>query len=145
MATPYTQGPNVHVTGRRIVAVFLDGIVFSLIGYFVFGLQGDDRAGGMDFSTLSTGGSIGMFVVVLAYYTLLEGLFGRTLGKMITGIRVVDARTGSTPGIAKALGRTFMRIIDGFFGYLLGWIVILCSSNRRRLGDMAAGTLVVRT
>ena len=44
----------------------------------------------------------------------------------------------------RCLVRTALRLIDGIAGYLLGFLVVLGSRNRRRLGDMAAGTLVVR-
>ena len=40
--------------------------------------------------------------------------------------------------------RNLLRIVDGLFGYLVGFIVVLVSQMRRRLGDMAAHTLVVR-
>lgn len=41
--------------------------------------------------------------------------------------------------------RNIVRPIDATSGYLLGWILVLCSSRRRRLGDHLAGTLVVST
>jgi uncharacterized RDD family membrane protein YckC len=37
-----------------------------------------------------------------------------------------------------------LRIIDGIFAYLVGFVIVLSSNRRRRLGDMAAGTLTVR-
>jgi uncharacterized RDD family membrane protein YckC len=80
----------------------------------------------------------------MLYYVLLEGLFGRTVGKLVTGIRVIDAKTGRTQGIFTALARTLLRIIDSIGGYPLGWIVVICNDRRRRRGDMAADTLAVR-
>jgi uncharacterized RDD family membrane protein YckC len=35
-------------------------------------------------------------------------------------------------------------VVDGLFFYLLGAIVVWVSKRRQRLGDMAAGTIVVR-
>jgi uncharacterized RDD family membrane protein YckC len=46
--------------------------------------------------------------------------------------------------IIDAILWTVLRIIDGLFAYLVGFIVVLSSDRRRRLGDMAARTLVVR-
>lgn len=49
-------------------------------------------------------------ISIVAYYTLLEGLFGRTLGKLVTGTRVVDA-SGGRPQFRQVLGRSFSRLI----------------------------------
>ncbi len=37
-----------------------------------------------------------------------------------------------------------MRIVDGFFSYLVAFIAVLGSQKNQRIGDMAARTLVVR-
>jgi uncharacterized RDD family membrane protein YckC len=139
---------NVHVTGRRVVATLVDGVLLGLVYTvfnWLFGLDNTVKdSSELDFTRLSTGGSVGWFVVALLYYVLMESMVGRTLGKMVTGIRVVSESSGSSPSTGAALLRTLFRVIDGFAGYLLGFIVVLNSSRRRRLGDMVAGTLVVR-
>jgi hypothetical protein len=40
--------------------------------------------------------------------------------------------------------RNLLRLVDGLLGYAVGVVVILVSSRNQRLGDLAAGTLVVR-
>jgi uncharacterized RDD family membrane protein YckC len=40
--------------------------------------------------------------------------------------------------------RTILRIIDGIFFYLVAFICVVATKQKQRLGDMAAGTLVVR-
>ena len=140
----YAQ-PDVHVTGRRVVATFIDGIVLGAINSALVHAFAVDRASsGFNLTTLSFNGSVSLLVVVLLYYTLLEGWTGRTVGKFITGIRVVDDRSGRPPGVLSALVRTLLRLIDGIFGYLVGFVIVINSDRRRRLGDMAAKTLVVR-
>lgn len=137
--------PDVRVTGRRVVATIIDGILFGVLNSILaaaFGLR--KASSGFDLTRLSIQGSLWLLAAVVLYYVLLEGFFGRTIGKMITGIRVVDAETGGRPGILSAISRTMLRIIDGLFGYLVGFIIVLNSDRRRRLGDMAAKTLVVR-
>lgn len=47
---------------------------------------------------------------MLAYYILMEGLFGATLGKMLTGTRVVNAQ-GGKPSWGQIVGRSFARLI----------------------------------
>jgi uncharacterized RDD family membrane protein YckC len=136
---------SVKVTGRRVLATLLDGVIFGIVSSILTALFGTrNSSSGMDFTRLSTGGSTLLFVFVVLYYVLMEGLTGRTVGKMVTGIRVVDEATGSTPGVGQAVLRTVLRLIDGIFGYLVAFIVVLASDRRRRLGDMVAKTLVVR-
>ena len=139
------SGVDVRVTGRRIVATILDGIVLGLLYRASVAVVGGHYDSDLDFTRLTSKAGLGWLVVTLLYYVLLEGLFGRTVGKLVTGIRVIDAKTGRTPGLFTALIRTLLRIIDGIGGYLLGWIIVVFNDRRRRLGDMAADTLVVRS
>jgi uncharacterized RDD family membrane protein YckC len=139
------SGVEVRVTGRRIVATIIDGFVLGVLYRLSTGVFGGHYDSDLDFTRLTSKAGLGWVVVALLYYVLLEGLFGRTVGKLITGIRVIDAKTGRTPGLFTALIRTLLRIIDGIGGYLLGWIVVICGDRRRRLGDMAADTLVIRS
>jgi uncharacterized RDD family membrane protein YckC len=143
---PAPAAVDVHVTGRRIVATIIDGIVLGLIlsGFrHLFGLPPASR------DVIGVAGPTGRadllwLVVTAAYYVVLEGYFGRTLGKLITGIRVIREADGRVPGLGPAFLRTVLRLIDGFASYLVALIVVVNSSRRRRLGDMAADTLVVR-
>ncbi|HKT00017.1 MAG TPA: RDD family protein [Rugosimonospora sp.] len=132
---------NFHVTGRRVVATVIDGIVFGIISSLLPIRSGSS---GFSLTQLSSGGSLLLLVVVVLYYVLLEGLTGRTVGKFVTGIRVIDEATGRPPGAGKAFVRTLLRLIDGIFGYLVGFVIVIASEKRRRLGDMVARTLVVR-
>lgn len=136
--------PDVHVVRRRIFATLIDGVLLSLI-LNILGRVFDVAVptGTLDLTTLSFDGSLLTAVVVLAYYIVLEGWFGRTAGKFVTGIRVVG-EDGNRPGFVSALVRTLLRIIDGILAYLVAFIIVVNSSRRRRLGDMAAKTLVVR-
>jgi hypothetical protein len=72
----------------------------------------------------------------------LEGLFGATIGKAIVGVRVLK-RDGSACGLKPSLIRNLLRIVDGIAIYLVGFIVAIFSKMRRRIGDYAAGTVVV--
>lgn len=135
---------NFHVTGRRVVATFVDGIVlgmlFSLMAY-AFGdfavQQGTWEAGLGGLPAFAFG------LMALAYYILMEGYLGQTVGKMIAGIKVVGENTNEVPGLGPATIRTVLRIVDGLFFYLVAFITVLASSKRQRLGDMVAHTQVV--
>ena len=67
---------------------------------------------------------------------------GRTPGKMVFGMRVV-MRDGTTPTIGAYLLRWILLLIDVWFS-TIGIIFILLDKSNRRLGDMSAGTMVIK-
>ena len=140
---------DVHVTGRRILAIIVDGIIIGLPTGLLAGLLGLVSSSGSEVST-SLEGIVGLFVALtsvvlyLGYYVLMEGYLGQTVGKMLLGIKVIREDDGGVPGVKAAAIRTVLRIVDGLFSYLVGFIAVLASAKNQRLGDMAAHTLVVR-
>ena len=78
----------------------------------------------------------------LAYFVAPTGIWGRTLGKWVAGIVVVDEQ-GRTPGVAVAISRevAWKVIAYGLAGLGLLWIVF--DKERRGLHDRLAGTYVV--
>jgi len=82
----------------------------------------------------------------ILYFPVCEAFWGRTLGKLLTGLVIID-RDGQPPGIGKALLRTLLRLIEVnpfLVGGIPAGIAVLASQHRQRLGDMAARTYVVR-
>jgi hypothetical protein len=70
---------------------------------------------------------------------------GQTVGKRMVGIRVVSAQ-GVPIGFGAAALRNLLRVVDILPGiYLVGAASVLRDARGRRLGDMAADTVVVRT
>ena len=137
----------IHVTGRRVVATLIDGLIFG-VAYWLLALAfGDIRTeeeAANFVANLPGWVGVAYGLLVIAYYVLLEGHLGQTVGKMAVGVKVVSEATGATPGIASAAIRTVLRLIDGLFSYLVAFITVLASGKRQRLGDMAAHTLVIR-
>jgi len=82
------------------------------------------------------------FLLWWGYFVLFELLWnGRSPGKRMLHIRV--ARTDGLPiNPSSAIVRNLMRIVDTLL--FLGPIVMLIDSQGRRLGDLAAGTIVIR-
>ena len=68
---------------------------------------------------------------------------GQSLGKRLLNIRVVKA-DGSTPSLSSYLLRWLLFPIDLPITGGLGVIVILLTKNHQRLGDLAAGTMVIK-
>lgn len=84
-------------------------------------------------------------LLLVGYYLIGEAVWGRTLGKLVSGMVVVD-RYGRPPGFGKAALRTLLRVVEVnplLFGAIPAGVAILASAHRQRLGDMAAGTYVV--
>ena len=90
-------------------------------------------------------GSIAAFLIVFGYDVLFEVLAsGRTPGKRANGLRVV--RSGGQPiELVASVIRNMLRIVDFLpTAYLVGIVSILATKRNQRLGDLVAGTLVVR-
>ena len=82
---------------------------------------------------------------VLCYHVLFESLMnGQTPGKTILKIRVTNM-DGSTPGFLAYFLRWILLPIDMFPYGGIGALCILFTKNHQRLGDLAAGTVVVKT
>ena len=88
---------------------------------------------------------IAAFTLWYGYFTFFEGLrAGQTPGKRATGIRVVRD-TGHPVTLAAAATRNLLRIADFLPPpYLLGTLLVALHPRAKRLGDMVAGTVVVR-
>jgi uncharacterized membrane protein SpoIIM required for sporulation/uncharacterized RDD family membrane protein YckC len=133
--------------GSRMVAALLDTLI-------LFGLI---LAGAAAYAALAAWGLLPrgtwfgalMFLAAFAtwygYYILFEGLrAGQTPGKRIAGIRVVRD-TGHPVTVGAAAVRNLLRTADSFPPpYLTGLLLIALHPRGKRLGDLAAGTVVVR-
>lgn len=83
-------------------------------------------------------------VASYAYYVIPEGFVGWSFGKLLLGLKVVKAN-GEPYTWGAALLRNVLRIVDGLpVLYLVGLVSIAVTLKKQRIGDLAAGTLVVR-
>ncbi|AFQ45235.1 RDD family protein [Desulfosporosinus meridiei] len=85
-----------------------------------------------------------LFLLLWGYFVFFEFFSsGRTPGKMIVGIKVIQDNGQSITFLASAV-RNLFRIIDFLpVLFLLGIIMIFLHSRHKRIGDLAAGTLVI--
>jgi uncharacterized RDD family membrane protein YckC len=141
IATP--EGVEVELTlagiGSRFIAGGIDFtiqiLVITALGLL---LQPAGDAGIAIYTSASFG-------LIFFYDVLFEVLGrGRTPGKRATGLRVV--RSGGRPiTLVRSALRNILRIIDILPGfYAVGMTVIFITSRNQRIGDLAAGTHVVR-
>jgi uncharacterized RDD family membrane protein YckC len=119
---------------RRVMAAIVDLLIVAA-GAVVILVAGDSLSGDRP-------GALAAVIIgwALYYFFALESGEGQTLGKRLMKIRVVRA-DGRPAGMAEIAVRTILRVIDN---YLVGMIVMIATGERRqRIGDLAAGTIVV--
>ena len=143
-----------RVLPRRVLALVADTLVISLLDAIINGTFGVARVTSGVATTITSGGFTSfttqttvdwpwLALLWVAYYVLLEGLFGATLGKRLAGLRVTDLE-GRHITRQAAILRNVARLLDVLpFLYLLGGILTLTSRQHQRLGDRLARTLVV--
>jgi uncharacterized RDD family membrane protein YckC len=85
------------------------------------------------------------FLIDWGYMVLLETVWsGQTVGKKMLGLRVIQD-TGVRVGVYQSLLRNLVRPLDKLpIFYLVGGVAALFSNTQQRLGDLLAGTIVVR-
>ena len=83
-------------------------------------------------------------IVYFFYHPILETVMhGTTPGKRTAGVRLITLE-GFTPGFGSILIRNIFRLIDGLPGvYTVGLLVAIFTKNHVRIGDIAAGTVLV--
>ncbi len=129
--------------GERVVACTIDAI--ALILYIVvtsFFLNAVNIS--LSSTTVGTLLFITLYLPVLCYSLLCEVFNqGQSIGKHFLGIRVIKV-DGSTPTLSSYLLRWLLLPIDLPLTSGLGLLVILLTKNKQRIGDLAAGTMVVK-
>jgi uncharacterized RDD family membrane protein YckC len=133
--------------GRRAAAVVVDLLVMSPALFLVARAFGHSTVvitpTGRSYNyELGFPGLVLTTLILVAYHTVLEGQFGWTVGKLVTGLVVVN-EDGSPIDFGAALKRNLLRVVDGFFFYLIAAVAVWASSRRQRFGDKWARTLVV--
>jgi len=148
IATP--EGVDLELTLAGVGSRFTSALVDYLIQLVVLVALGFVLALGADVTPGSGGYAAAVwvllaFVLFVGYDIAFEVLAsGRTPGKRMNGLRVVR-ESGGPVTFPTSVVRNVLRLIDLLPGtYLVGIASILVSKRNQRLGDLAAGTLVVR-
>jgi uncharacterized RDD family membrane protein YckC len=82
-------------------------------------------------------------LVIIAYFIVLEGLFGATLGKWLVRVRVVGI-DGKPISLARSAARNALRVVDSLPTLnIVGIVLIVTSPEKARFGDRVAHTRVV--
>jgi uncharacterized RDD family membrane protein YckC len=137
--------------GSRFIALLVDMLIWFagfiviliLLAIFLPGIEA--------FSKISEQWAVAIvilfiFLLFWGYFTLFEAFWnGRTPGKRVARIRVIQ-RSGRAISLFESMARNLVRYVDmqPFPMYAVGVIAIFSTRQHQRLGDLAAGTLVVR-
>jgi uncharacterized RDD family membrane protein YckC len=137
--------------GERLLARLLDLLFFAVYLivtiYLIVGNVLKGIPGSMENRRLETAIDILVFIPVLTYTLWAEPLFnGRSVGKLIMGIKVVKV-DGTPASIGDFAYRWVLRLLEGEFGIFtcLALPVAIVSGKSQRIGDMVAGTILIRT
>jgi len=126
--------------GSRFMALLIDYVICGLV--YAALLLGALALGAGTLLTII--GVTSILVTNVGYFTVFEVFGGgRTLGKRMTSLRVVTDGGGQV-GLRASLIRNIIRLIEASILYIPAIISVLVTRDNQRLGDLAAGTLVVR-
>jgi uncharacterized RDD family membrane protein YckC len=136
--------------GSRFIAILVDSLILGF-AFFILGVLAAVIVPALHLvGDVSANWAVG--IILLIFFLLLWGYFvlfeafsnGRTPGKRVVKIRVIH-QSGRGINFVEALARNLVRFVDFLPSfYAVGIVVIFLSRRNQRLGDMVAGTLVVR-
>ena len=155
--------PNHHVEdwedagfGWRVLATLIDSVVLFVLLVALIGvaaamgsLQLPDPATTDPFDIAATQAYVpewmyyAVYLLLFAYYALLEGVAGASIGKLLLGMRVHMSDGRRATGVAVVV-RNLIRVPEALLYYIPSAIACLASKRHKRLGDFAAGTVVAR-
>lgn len=131
-ATPIDQDLSEEMEyagfGIRLGAMLIDGVILSVVSWFLGGLADDWL--------------VGVLIQVL-YFGVIQGATGgQTAGKAMVGIRVV-LDDGSPLTVGWGLLRSLSEYISAFI-LCIGYLMVLWTERKQALHDMIVGTVVIR-
>jgi uncharacterized RDD family membrane protein YckC len=146
----YSYGPTYSYSGfwRRVGAAVLDSLILSVPSGILGAAVGAGRfAAGTSYGyNPGAGAALNLVntIIGVAYYAYLEGTRGQTVGKMVLGIKVIDADNGGLIGIPRGIGRYFARILSAI-ALGLGYLWMLWDPRKQCWHDKLVRSVVVRT
>ncbi len=140
--------------GNRILAALIDsaitysgmlliGIVCGIVALLINTAAMSNDTKNVIFSCIVMVGIFLSFLLMFFYFVYFEAKWqGQTPGKRVAQIRVID-QSGQPVSFGAVFIRNLLRVVDEGIG-CVGLLSMLIDKNERRLGDLAAGTLVIR-
>lgn len=149
--TPEQIGLHFAVAGvgSRFLAILIDTLIQTGIGIVagiaIFGIILTIGPAGAPSVWLLALAAFAAFLLLYGYFAIFEILWnGQTPGKRIIGIRVIK-ESGRPLTPAETIGRNLMRIVDQMPAmYAIGIVTMFLNSRNKRVGDLVAGSIVIR-
>jgi uncharacterized RDD family membrane protein YckC len=127
---------------RRYYANFFDYLIIFILTFVYIYLVGDlDEFGTYRVTGFKT---LAIPFIWFLYFPVFESIAGQTIGKKAFHLYIVDFK-GEPPTIVQAFLRRFLDIFEIMFLGIPAMLAINQSGKNQRIGDMIAGTTVVRT
>ena len=126
-------------TKTRMIAFITDVFIYCAIG-IVFGYLSGGNIGHLGFDLNETTSFV-MMLIGFFLWPISEGIWGQTFGKRMMNIKVVTDHYEPID-ITASLTRYILGFIDYLF--LIGLFVASTHKMNKRIGDMAANTIVVQ-
>jgi uncharacterized RDD family membrane protein YckC len=156
----YASGTRYGGFWIRLVARLIDGIIVGIPLSIVLGIF-VALAGGIASTTNTTDpnaqaavgvGIVGVLLLIsilatiatVVYYVYFWGTSGSTLGMRVFRLRIVDANTGGSIGIARAIVRYLMSIVNSLACYI-GWIWVAFDARKQGWHDKVANSVVIQS
>lgn len=137
--------------GSRAASFIIDQILLGLVNLAIIVLLIFIMKGMSSLPALLENSTVPIAITIILIFVINYGYFfafeyfsgGRTLGKKLVGIRVIQDN-GHSITLLSSFIRNLLRLIDSLpTAYFLGIIMVFFHSKHKRLGDLVAGTIVV--
>lgn len=132
--------------GSRFLALMIDWAIQAIAGFALLtGYVAASNAADVGEGLARAGFLLLGFLILFGYPVAQEALWrGRTVGKAALGLRVVTVE-GAPVRFRHAAIRTLLGLVDFFLTSGAGAVIsVLCTARNQRLGDLVAGTVVLR-
>ncbi len=115
---------------RRFAAAFIDGLIIGVLPNVVVNTGNGTMANPLS------------FIIGIAYFVWMNGMYGATVGKMVMKIKIVK-ENGSKITYADAALRYFASILSAI-ALLIGYLWMLWDPKKQTWHDKIAHTVVVK-
>jgi uncharacterized RDD family membrane protein YckC len=127
---------------KRAIAMTIDDLLVSLIIVFAFSSQFANAKSYEEILVLTIELFGYIFVAYTLYHWIFIAIYGKTIGKMLTEIRVIDMQTLDNPSWMRSLIRSIVRNFDEMFFYL-GMAYAIVDPLNRAIHDIVGKSVVI--
>jgi uncharacterized RDD family membrane protein YckC len=127
---------------KRIIAFSIDDFLVSFIIFFAFYDSFANIKNYQELILLTDKLLIFILIAYTLYHWIFVWLYGKTIGKMVVKIKVVDINTLDKPDSLKALIRSVVRNFDEMFFYL-GMLYAFVDKYNRAIHDIVGNCVVI--